>query len=91
MNTPADAKLRMLKSSERCLVFGLLALLPVIGLPFAAAALWLSGRVRRQEKEYWNAARPHRLIGVICAALGTVGWLLIVGLIAMNAIAHANN
>jgi hypothetical protein len=40
----------MLKSSLRCFVFRLLGLLPLIGLPFALAALWISGRVRAKEK-----------------------------------------
>ena len=39
MNAAADAKIKMLKSSMQCFVFGLLGLLPVIGLPFALAAL----------------------------------------------------
>ena len=35
MNTDPDAKIQMLNSSMRCFVFGLLGLIPVIGLPFA--------------------------------------------------------
>ena len=35
MNTDADAKIQMLNSSMRCFVFGLLGLIPLIGLPFA--------------------------------------------------------
>lgn len=74
MNTTAGAKIRMLKSSMRCFVFGLLGLIPLIGLPFALAALWISGRVRVREKQFWNAARPYRIWGVICAAVGTILW-----------------
>jgi hypothetical protein len=74
MNDAATAKLKMLQASTRCLVFGLLGLVPVLGLPFALAALWISGRVRQQEKQRWNAARPYRLVGVACAALGAVLW-----------------
>ena len=85
MNNSAADKLRMLNGSVRCLVFGLLGLLPLIGLPFALAALWLAGRVRWQEKRFWNAAKPYRIIGVTCAAMGTIGWLLIVGIIMLNA------
>jgi len=85
MNNSAAEKLRMLNGSVRCLVFGLLGLLPLIGLPFALAALWLAGRVRWQEKRFWNAAKPYRIIGVTCAAMGTIGWLLIVGIIMLNA------
>jgi hypothetical protein len=74
MNADADAKIQMLKNSLRCFVYGLLGLLPVIGLPFALAALWISGRVRVKEKQMWNAARPYRIWGVVCAAFGTVLW-----------------
>ena len=74
MNADADAKIQMLKNSLRCFVYGLLGLLPVIGLPFALAALWISGRVRVKEKQMWNAARPYRIWGAVCAAFGTVLW-----------------
>jgi hypothetical protein len=70
-DTPS-AKIRMLNNSLRCFVCGLLGILPVIGLPFAIAALWLSGRVCIQEKYFWNAARPYRIWGVVVAALGAV-------------------
>lgn len=74
MNDLAGAKLKMLQASVRCLVLGLLGLLPLIGVPFALAALWTAGRVRQQEKQFWNAARPYRLVGVVCAALGLIAW-----------------
>lgn len=74
MNDSADVKLKMMEASIRCLVFGLLGLLPVVGLPFALAALWISGRVRQQEREQWNAAQPYRLVGVACAGLGAILW-----------------
>jgi hypothetical protein len=69
-----SAKIQMLKSSMRCFAFGLLGLLPIIGLPFAIAALWISGRVRAREKLFWNAARPYRIWGMACAAVGTGLW-----------------
>jgi len=73
MNNAAE-KIQMLKGSTRCLAFGLLGLLPFIGLPFGLAALWISGRVRMKEKQFWNAARPYRIWGVVCAAVGTILW-----------------
>lgn len=72
--TPAMAKLKMMKASIRCLVFGLLGLLPLIGVPFALAALWSSFAARRQEKQFWNPAKPHQVIGLVCAALGALIW-----------------
>jgi hypothetical protein len=52
--------------------FVFLCSLPMVGLPFALAALWISGRVRVQEKQFWNAAKPYRVWGTVCAALGAV-------------------
>jgi hypothetical protein len=74
MNSPAQAKLKMLQASTNCLACGLLGLVPVIGLPFALSALWFSGRARQQEKRFWNAARRYRLIGEACAACGAILW-----------------
>lgn len=84
MNTNAVAKIQMLKSSMKCFVFGLLSLLPVVGLPFALATLWISGRVRVKEKQFWNAARPYRIWGVVCAAVGTILWSFVLMLIIYN-------
>jgi hypothetical protein len=74
MNDIPAAKIKMMKGSIRCLIFGVLALIPMIGLPFGLAALWISGRIRVTEKQFWNAARPYRIWGVICAAMGTILW-----------------
>ena len=79
------AKIRMLQSSTQCLVFGLLGLLPVLGLPFAIAALWISGRVRVQEKTLWNAGQPYRIIGTACAAFGMIFWFFVISLMIYNA------
>ena len=88
--SPAITKLKMMKASVRCLVYGLLGLLPAIGLPFALAALWISGRIRVQEKQLWNAAKPYRLAGATCAALGAIGWFLLFALICAHAIATSS-
>ena len=88
--SPATAKLKMMKASMRCLVYGLFGLLPVIGLPFALAALWTSGRIRRQEKRLWNAAKPYRLAGATCAALGAIGWFLLFALICLHAVSTSS-
>ena len=39
--------------------------------------VWISGCVRQQEKQRWNAARPYRLVGAACAGLGTVLWTIV--------------
>ena len=91
MNNDALLKIQMLKSSLRCFVFGLLGLIPVLGLPFAFAALWLSGRVRVQEKLFWNAARPFRVWGMVIAAVSLVLWFLIAALIVNSATHHGSS
>jgi len=42
-------------------------------------------RVRSKEKLYWNAARPYRIWGVVCAALGTVLWGFVFAMIFYHA------
>jgi hypothetical protein len=57
----STAKIRMLKNSLRCFGCGVLGLVPVLGIPFALAALVTSGIVRAGEQHFWNAARPYRI------------------------------
>jgi len=85
MNNNAIAKIRMMEGSIHCFIFGLLGLLPVIGLPFAFAALWYSGRIRPGEKQFWNPAKPFRVAGVASAAIGTVFWFFVISLILYSA------
>ncbi len=68
------AKLKMMKASIRCLTLGLFSLLPIIGVGYALFGLWYSFVARRQEKYFWNPAKPHRIAGLICAALGALVW-----------------
>lgn len=91
MNSDAAAKIAMLKGSMRCFVFGLLGFLPFFGIPFALAALWISGRVRKREKQFWNAARPYRVWGVICGGVACVFWAVTAGLIVYNAVTGSWN
>jgi len=83
---PAAAKLKMLQGSTRCLSYGLLALLPGIGLPFGLAALWISGRIRAQEKQMWNAAQPYRIAGAACGAAGLLFWVGLLAFVVAQAI-----
>jgi hypothetical protein len=78
MNELPAAKIKMMRASTRCLTYGIIGLVPVVGLPFGLAALWIGGRVRRQEKQLWNAAKPYRVIGVACAAAGTIFWTILI-------------
>ena len=88
MNNAAP-KIQMMKWSIRCFVDGLLGLTPIIGLGFALAALWFSGRARKHEKQFWNPAKPYRVCGVIFAAIGAILWggilVFIIGNLVINA------
>ncbi len=72
--TIAAVKLKMMQASIRCLAFGVLSLLPLIGAVFGLAGLLASFSARKQEKFFWNPAKPHRIIGLICAAVGLLVW-----------------
>jgi hypothetical protein len=85
MNDEASAKIRMIKSSLHCFTCGMLGLLPVIGLPFAVAALVISPKVRAGQQRFWNPARPYWMAGVVCAAIGIIFWVSLVGLITAHA------
>jgi hypothetical protein len=80
------AKIKMLNNSMRCFVYGLLSFIPVFGFPFAIGALWSSGRARATEKKFWNAARPYRIVGILCAAFGAIFWSGIVIIVAVRAV-----
>ena len=86
MNDAPAAKIKMMQASIRCLAYGTLGLLPVIGLPFAFAALWTSGRVRKQEKLFWNPAKPYRIWGAVCGGVSAVFWIVADTLIVLQAI-----
>lgn len=88
MNATAEAKIKMINSSMRCFVFGLLALVPLIGLLFAFPALWISGQVRVKERQMWNAARPYRIWGVVIATGGTLFWGFVLFLVILAKVQH---
>jgi hypothetical protein len=81
MNNDAIAKIRMMKDSILCFILGLLGLLPLIGIAFGIAALSVSAVARAGERRFWNPARPYRICGVVCAAVGVIFWSFILILI----------
>jgi hypothetical protein len=74
MNNDTAIKIAMIKGSLRCFAFGMLGLLPFIGLPFAGLAMFHAGRVRVREKRFWNVAKPYRVWGTISGAIGAIVW-----------------
>ena len=90
MNTEVESRIRMLQRSLQCFVCGLLGLLPVIGVPFAFAALVLSGQVRAAQQERWNAARPYWLCGLVSAIAGILFWSAVLSLILYHRFRSGN-
>jgi hypothetical protein len=74
----------MMEQSIQCLTLGLLGLLPLIGVVFAPAGLWCSYAARRKERHLWNPAKPHRIIGLICASIGALTWGAVDTIIIFN-------
>jgi len=91
MNDIALVKIKMMKGSLRCLTLGLLGLLPLIGPPFALAALWASFSASRKERQFWNPAKPQRILGLICAAVGALLWSTVDAILIFQAAANYVN
>jgi hypothetical protein len=58
-----------------------IALLSEAGFPLALFTLVISVEVRGHEKEMWNAARPYRVAGAICAMLVLIGSFVVAALL----------
>ena len=78
MPTPAE-KVRVIQQSLRCFVFGLLSLIPLLGLPFAILAVARHLNACSQGEREWNPAKPYLVWGFGLAWLG--------GLISLGALA----
>jgi hypothetical protein len=63
-------RITLIERSLKCFVLGLLALLPVVGVPFACAALFAASGTLGKASGEWNPARRYVLVGLWCAALG---------------------
>lgn len=87
--TETEAKIRMIQASMRCFMFGLLGLLPLIGIPFAVLALLTSGSVRARQKTFWNPAQSYWIFGVICAVLGVLFWGYVLAVFSWNQVKAA--
>jgi hypothetical protein len=75
--TPPMKKIEMIDRSLRCFDFGLLGLLPVIGIPMAIFSAVQYGRVRRGQGEMWNPAHRYLFWGGVCARMGLALFLVV--------------
>ena len=84
-DSPLQNRIAAVKSSLRCFVYSLIGLVPLIGIPFAVAAIVRSRQVRRAVSSNWNpgdrylnAARRIGPLGFLTSAIFVllVGFLL---------------
>jgi hypothetical protein len=69
-------KIEMMERSLRCFAFGLLGLLPVIGIPMAVISLVNYRRVIRGRGNQWNPAHRYLFWGGLCARMGLALFLV---------------
>jgi hypothetical protein len=70
-------KIEMIECSLRCFVYGLLGLVPILGIPMAVRSAALYRRVKRGRGEMWNPAHRYLFWGGVCARMGVALFLLI--------------
>jgi len=58
-----------------------ISLLSAGGFPFALITLVISVEVRAREREMWNAARPYRVAGAICAMIALIDSFVVIALV----------
>ena len=75
------SRIQMLEWSLRCFGLGIIALIPVVGLPAALISIFYFVRVRLRSCEQWNAASPYLLAGIWLSGLGLFLSLVGVGAI----------
>lgn len=63
-------KTAAIESALRCFACGLLALIPVLGVPFVVAALVFFGKSSANSGECFNPARRYAFLGVAFATIG---------------------
>jgi len=63
-------RIKAIESSLRCFVCGLLALIPVLGLPCVLMAFAAYRRSRLLPANDWNPARRYAVAGLVCAEFG---------------------
>ncbi len=86
---PPMSKIEMMERSLRCFAYGLISLLPVIGIPMAVLSLVQYRRVKRGQGDMWNPAHRCLFWGGVCARMGLTLFLLIPVLIIIGVICNS--
>ena len=76
LDSPLQNRIAAVKSSLRCFVYSLIGLVPLIGIPFAVAAIVRSRQVQKAVSSDWNpgdrylnAARRIGPLGILTSAI----------------------
>lgn len=78
-------KVELIERSIHCFAWGLVGILPFIGIPFAVVSLADALRIGRNEGSLWNPAERQLRIGSFCAVLGLSVTALLAGVIYIEA------
>jgi hypothetical protein len=71
------SKIEMIEHSLRCFKFGLIGLLPIVGIPLAVLSTVEYLRVRRGRGEMWNPAQRYFFWGGVCSRMSLALYLVI--------------
>ena len=80
-NPAALDKIEVIQRSLRCFTLGLIGILPVLGIPFAIAALSNYFQVKRMVGTQWNPAQRYLTWGVVTALCGLFLTTVIAGVV----------
>jgi hypothetical protein len=84
MKPPPLDKVQIIERSLHCFTFGLVGILPGIGLPFAIISLGDCLTVMRHKGSNWNPAERHLRWGVAFAAIGLLTTMLLACVFAIE-------
>jgi hypothetical protein len=79
MQPPAE-RIRLIERSLRCFVFGLLSVIPFVGLALAVLAIRLHVKAWADGGQGWNPARAYLTAGLYLAWTGILISLMAIGL-----------
>jgi len=70
-------RIEMIEGSLKCFAYGLIGLLPVIGIPMAVISAFQFSRVKRGRGEMWNPAHRYLFWGGVCARVSLALLILV--------------
>ena len=79
--SPPIDKVQVIERSLRCFTLGLLGIFPVLGIPFAIAALANHFHVQRLVGPHWNPAQTYLTWGLATALCGLFLTVVIIGVV----------